>query len=157
MLPEKPAEQPVRSGRHSAHWSFWLALDLMLILAFAAWGRTSHGNGLDAGGVLLTAAPFAVACLLGWAAIRGWRAPQAIWPSGVVIWLGTAAGGLAIRALFDGGVDVAFQVVTLLVLAIFLLLPRALAATALSVRKSPASPAAPQTTSPANRNQGADT
>ena len=102
-------------------WPRFLALDLVLVTVFAALGRQSHEHGLTVAGVLATALPFLAACLLGWAAARAWRRPALIWPSGVVIWLVTAAAGLGIRALAGGGTAPSFMVVTLLVLGAFLL------------------------------------
>ncbi|UWX95806.1 DUF3054 domain-containing protein [Arthrobacter zhaoxinii] len=102
-------------------WPRVLALDLVLIVVFAALGRQSHEHGLTLPGILATALPFLLACLLSWAAVRAWRRPAQLWPAGVVIWLGTVAAGLAIRALAGGGTAVSFQVVTLAVLGVFLL------------------------------------
>ncbi|MCC9204705.1 DUF3054 domain-containing protein [Arthrobacter sp. zg-Y769] len=106
-------------------WPWLLASDLVLIVIFAALGRQSHEHGLALPGILATALPFLLACLLGWAVMRAWRRPVQLWPSGVVIWLVTAAAGLGIRALTGGGTAVSFQVVTLIVLGVFLLGHRA--------------------------------
>ncbi|MBP3036199.1 DUF3054 domain-containing protein [Arthrobacter sp. zg-ZUI100] len=105
-----------------------LALDVVLITVFAALGRDTHEHGLDPAGVLLTASPFLAACLAGWALLGRWRSPARIWPAGIILWLFTVAAGLGIRALAGGGVAPSFAVVTLLVLGLFLLLPRAVAA-----------------------------
>ncbi|MCC3274803.1 MULTISPECIES: DUF3054 domain-containing protein [unclassified Arthrobacter] len=102
-------------------WPLVLAADLVLIVVFAALGRRSHEHGLALAGILGTALPFAAACLLGWAAARAWRRPVALWPSGVVIWLVTVVAGLGIRALTGGGTATSFMLVTLAVLAVFLL------------------------------------
>ncbi|WP_146361927.1 DUF3054 domain-containing protein [Arthrobacter yangruifuii] len=102
-------------------WPWMLGLDLVLITVFAALGRQSHEHGLAVTGILLTALPFILACLIAWAAMRAWRRPGQLWPAGIVVWLVTAAGGLAIRALSGGGTALSFQVVTLTVLGAFLL------------------------------------
>ena len=104
----------------------WGAADVVLILVFAASGRRTHERGVSLAGVLDTAWPFLLAYSLAVLALRAWRSPAALWPSAIVLWLGTVAGGLTLRALAGDGVALSFQVVTLLVLGIFLLLPRAL-------------------------------
>lgn len=119
-----PAGGPVaapgsRADRRS--WPVILGADLVLITVFAALGRQSHEHGLAVTGILLTALPFILACLAGWAAMRAWRRPAQLWPAGVVIWLVTVAAGLGIRAAAGGGTAVSFQLVTLLVLGVFLL------------------------------------
>ncbi|BBE22861.1 hypothetical protein MN0502_17440 [Arthrobacter sp. MN05-02] len=124
-LPPARAEQS--PGRAAAAPLAWIVLDAVLILAFAASGRRTHEHGVTVAGVLGTAWPFLLAYAVGFLAIRAWRRPAAIRPAGLVLWLGTVVGGLALRALSGGGVAVSFQIVTLLVLGAFLLLPRALA------------------------------
>ena len=124
-LPDVRASAAGRSARRA--WvapGAWCASDVVLILAFAASGRRTHEHGVTIAGVLDTAWPFFVAYALAALAIRAWRAP-ATGTTAVVLWLGTVAGGLALRALSGEGVAVSFQIVTLLVLGIALLLPRA--------------------------------
>jgi hypothetical protein len=118
-----------------ARGALWLAVDLAAIVLFAASGRSTHEHGLTAAGIAGTAAPFAAACLIAWAAVRAWRSPLRVWPTGVVIWLGTAGGGLLLRFLTGGGVALSFQLVTVVVLGVLLLVPRLLAA---AVRRRPA-------------------
>ncbi|MHA7156132.1 DUF3054 domain-containing protein [Arthrobacter sp. TMN-50] len=106
----------------------WLAIDLALIVVFAATGRSTHESGLALLGILSTAGPFLAACLLSWGVTRAWRTPAALLPTGILIWLGTALGGLALRALLGGGMAVSFQLIALGVLGVLLLLPRAVSA-----------------------------
>ena len=105
-------------------WPVQLAADVVLIIVFAALGRDTHAHGVDPAGVLITASPFIAAALAAWALLRLWRRPAALWPHGVILWLITAGGGLAVRALAGGGTAVSFQLVTFGVLGAFLLLPR---------------------------------
>lgn len=112
---------PARTGR-SLH--LLLALDVVLIILFAALGRDTHEHGLDPAGILLTASPFLAACLAGWALLGRRYPPAAPWPFGVALWLLTVIAGLGIRALAGGGVAPSFALVTLCVLGAFLLLPR---------------------------------
>ena len=120
MVETAPARSaPSRTAGRA--WPWFLILDLALVTVFAALGRQSHEHGLTPAGVLATALPFLVACLLGWAAARAWRSPAGLWPTGVVLWLVTAGAGLGIRALTGGGTATSFMVVTFLVLGAFLL------------------------------------
>lgn len=111
-------------------------LDVLLIIVFAASGRSTHQNGLAPAGILLTAAPFLGAYVIGWIVLRGWRSPARLWPTGLGIWVSTAVGGLLIRAAFGGGVAFSFQVVAIIVLGTFLLLPRLIAAALLRRQRS---------------------
>ena len=111
-------------NRTERFWPAFLAADVILITAFSALGRDTHAHGVDAAGVMTTASPFLAAAAAGWALLRLWRRPAAAWPSGVLLWLLTAGGGLALRALTGGGTAFSFQLVTFGVLGAFLLLPR---------------------------------
>lgn len=95
--------------------------DAIVILLFASIGRDTHEHGVSIGGVIATAWPFLVAAAAGWLLCRAWRSPFAIWPSGVVVWVVTVAGGLALRGLAGGGLAFAFQLVTAGFLALVLL------------------------------------
>ncbi|MBF4995211.1 DUF3054 domain-containing protein [Arthrobacter gandavensis] len=106
------------------HWPVQLAADVVLILVFAALGRDTHAHGVDPAGVLLTASPFVAAALSGWALLRLRHRPASLWPHGILLWLITAGGGLAVRALAGAGTAFSFQLVTFSVLGAFLLLPR---------------------------------
>lgn len=114
----------------------WLLADLALVVAFAATGRSTHESGLAILGILSTAGPFLAACLLTWAALRVWRSPATPWPTGVLVWLGTAVGGLALRGLFGGGMAVSFLVVAIAVLGVLLMLPRTVATLLLRRRRT---------------------
>ncbi|MFT4469608.1 DUF3054 domain-containing protein [Arthrobacter sulfonylureivorans] len=111
-----------------------LALDLAAIVLFAAAGRNTHEHGLAVVGILLTAAPFLIGALIGWAVVRGWRRPIALWPTGVAVWLAAVVLGLALRGLAGGGLAVSFQIVTFLVLGALLLGWRALATLFIKLR-----------------------
>jgi hypothetical protein len=90
-------------------------LDLLAVLAFAALGRRSHGE--DLAGTLLVAAPFAIGAAAGWAAGRAWRQPHAV-RTGVIVWLGAAGAGLALRgAVFGRGLAPSFVLVAAVTLA----------------------------------------
>lgn len=92
----------------------WILLDVAWIVLFALLGRESHEGDTAALAVLGVAWPF----LAGYAAsalIVGLRGrPRAI-GRGTAVWLGTVAGGMAIRTVLEGRLpETAFIVVALL-------------------------------------------
>jgi peptidoglycan/LPS O-acetylase OafA/YrhL len=95
--------------------------DALLILVFAAIGRDAHQRGEIVTGVLATAWPFLAGAAASWLVLRAWRAPLALWPTGVGVWLGTVALGMVLRAVTGQTVVVPFVVVALLALGVFLL------------------------------------
>ncbi|WP_129658034.1 DUF3054 domain-containing protein [Rothia halotolerans] len=103
-----------------------LIADVVLVLAFAAFGRSAHGEGLA--GIPLTAWPFLVGLACGWLATRAWRSPLALAPTGLLLWLSTVVIGMVLRQLTGQGTHWSFVVVTLVVTAVFLLGYRAIAA-----------------------------
>ncbi len=95
-----------------------LGLDLLAVLVFAAIGRRSHAEGLTAGGVVVTAWPFAAGTLIGWAASRGWRAPTSVLATGVPVWVATVVVGMVLRRITGAGTAVSFVVVATIVLGV---------------------------------------
>jgi hypothetical protein len=110
--------------------------DTACIVLFAVIGRDTHEHGLDVPGILLTAAPFAGGAAIGWLLGRAWRRPLALWPAAVVVWLSAVVFGLLLRGLAGGGLVVSFQIVTLLVLGVFIVGWRLVAALVMKIRKS---------------------
>ena len=106
----------------------WLAsvADGAAILLFAAVGRLSHAEGVTPLGVLDVAWPFLAGGALGTLAGRIWRRPESV-RSGAYVWAGTLVGGMLLRALTGGGVQVSFVVVAGVVLAVLQLGWRAVA------------------------------
>lgn len=98
-----------------------LILDVVLVLVFAAAGRLSHAQGLDAAGLWGTAWPFLTGTLLAWVSLRAWNRPFAPWPQGVFIWAITLVGGMVLRILSGQGTATAFVIVAALVLALLLI------------------------------------
>ena len=103
----------------------WLA-DVVCVLAFAAIGRLSHGEGLEPAGLATTAWPFLAGVSLGQVLALGRRHPRSP-TSGLPVWASAVVLGMVLRALSGGGVEWSFVVVTAVVLAVFLLGWRALA------------------------------
>ena len=100
--------------------------DLLAVLVFSAVGRGSHAEGIDAFGVLTTAAPFLLGLVIGWLVDRAWRAPLRL-PVGVAVWVGVVVVGLGVRTAFTHRLPLTFVVVAAASLAVFLLGWRALA------------------------------
>ncbi|ANJ26435.1 hypothetical protein ATC03_06565 [Agromyces aureus] len=118
------------------------AIDVVLVVVFALIGRRSHAEALDLAGLWGTAWPFLVGAAVGWLVIRAWRAPLAVWPTGVVIWIASVLVGMLLRAASGQGTAVAFIVVATLTLALLLLGWRAIALLVLRLRRRSASAAA---------------
>jgi hypothetical protein len=98
-----------------------VVLDVCCVLIFVIIGRASHTKGETLAGIASTAWPFLAGLGLGWLGARGWRRPLAIRPEGLVIWLATVALGMIFRVVSGQGTAVAFIVVALVFLALFLL------------------------------------
>lgn len=118
-------------------------IDLALVIVFALIGRASHDRTPGFLGLLETAWPFLIACLLGWLVVTlledggfGLRAAG-------VIWLVTVVGGLGLRILAGGGAAVPFILVAAGVLAAFLWGWRLVVWLVRRVRQSGASEAVP--------------
>ncbi len=104
-----------------------LVLDVACVLVFVIIGRDSHAKGESIGGIASTAWPFLCGLGAGWLASRAWRRPLALRPAGIAAWLGTVALGMVLRVVSGQGTAVAFIVVALVFLGLFLLGWRGLA------------------------------
>lgn len=102
-------------------WPVWVAIDVVLIVIFAILGRREHEHALSPLGIVETASPFVVAYLIMVFISRPWFTINRIWPTGLLIWFGTVAVGLALRIGFGSTAAVPFIIVTALVLGLFLL------------------------------------
>jgi Protein of unknown function (DUF3054) len=98
-----------------------LLADCCCVLAFVIIGRASHAKGESLAGIASTAWPFLAGLACGWLAARGWRRPAALAPAGVGAWLGTVAVGMVLRVVSGQGTAVAFVLVALAFLGLFLL------------------------------------
>jgi len=101
----------------------WVAVlaDVCCVLVFVIIGRASHTQGETAGGIASTSWPFLAGLAAGWLASRAWLRPLALRPSGVAVWLCTVAIGMVLRVVSGQGTAVAFIVVALAFLGLFLL------------------------------------
>ncbi|MBN9184696.1 DUF3054 domain-containing protein [Microbacterium sp.] len=118
--------------RRTALLSF--VLDAVLVVAFAATGRASHDEAVLPG-LLVTAWPFLVGLVAGWAVTLAWRAPMRPLRTGLGVWAVTVAGGMLLRAVSGQGVVLAFVVVAAVVLLIALIGWRGIAALIRSLRR----------------------
>jgi hypothetical protein len=98
-----------------------MVLDVGCVLVFVIIGRASHTKGESLAGIASTAWPYLCGLAAGWAAARAWRRPLAISPTGLTVWLGTVALGMIVRVISGQGTAVAFIVVALAFLGLFLL------------------------------------
>lgn len=110
------------------------AVDVVLVLVFAAIGRASHDAGVWAG-LWQTAWPFLAGLVLGWLATLAWRAPAAPLRTGLGVWAVTVAGGMVLRAVTGAGTAIAFIVVASLVLGAMLVGWRAIVAVVRRLRR----------------------
>jgi peptidoglycan/LPS O-acetylase OafA/YrhL len=94
--------------------------DVLAVLVFAAVGRSSHAEVVDALGLLTTAAPFLLGLLVGWLGARVWRAPLRL-PVGVAVWAGVVVIGLGVRATFTHRLPLTFVLIAAASLALLLL------------------------------------
>jgi hypothetical protein len=115
----------------------WLAVavDVVWVLVFVVIGRASHTKGEALAGIASTAWPFLAGLGAGWLVllllhrvlpwhrVRGARPLPAfgVMPAGVVTWLATVAVGMALRVAGGQGTAVAFIIVALAFLGLFLL------------------------------------
>jgi hypothetical protein len=96
-------------------------VDLCCVLAFVIIGRANHAKGEGLGGIASTAWPFLAGLVGGWLGTRAWRRPLALAPAGVGAWLGAAGLGMVLRVVAGQGTAVAFVLVALAFLGLFLL------------------------------------
>lgn len=116
-------------------------LDTAVVVLFVAIGRRNHDEDPGVGGLIMTAAPFLIALAVAWVAVRAWNRPTTP-ATGIAVWLGTVAVGLALRRLaFDDGIALPFVIVATVFLGIFLV-GRRLIGVAVDRRRLVARPAA---------------
>ncbi|WP_433196649.1 DUF3054 domain-containing protein [Nocardia sp. CA-107356] len=110
-----------------------LLVDALLVILFCVIGRRSHDEAVLTG-LLKTVWPFGIGLAIGWVVAvavasrtvgdKG-RAEHfdgtALWPTGVLVWLGTLCGGMLLRVIGGQGTAFSFIIVAACVLALFLL------------------------------------
>lgn len=103
----------------SNKWPWFLIADMALVTIFAALGRNAHEQ--SPWGALETAWPFLAGAFVGWLIVRAHRRPAAVFPTGVVVWLSAEVIGMLLRMMTGQGTAMAFVLVSLSVLGLFLL------------------------------------
>ena len=98
---------------------------MICVLLFAIIGRSNHAEAGDLRGVLHTAWPFLAGCLVGLVVSRSWRQPASL-RTGVVVWLSTVVGGIALRLASGDTAQLPFVLVASVSLALLLIGWRAL-------------------------------
>lgn len=91
------------------------------MLIFVVIGRANHHAGGTLAGVVSTSWPFLAGLAAGELATRAWRRPSVMVPTGIGVWLVTVTLGQTLRVLAGQGTALAFIVVSLLFLGLFLL------------------------------------
>lgn len=129
-VPESAAASPV--GRATVLGA--LALDVALVIAFAAIGRASHDSDVWTG-LWQTAWPFLAGLGIGWLVTRAWRAPAAPVRTGLGVWAITVAGGMLLRWASGQGTALAFIIVASLTLLVALVGWRVIVAAVRRVRR----------------------
>lgn len=113
---------------------FSFLLDAAFIVAFAAAGRSSHARSATLAGLWETAWPFLAALTVSWLITAAWFRPTSpLWP-GLGLWVGTLAGGMALRAVAGQGTALPFVLVAAGTLLLFLVGWRLVAALTKRVR-----------------------
>ena len=107
------------AGMRSVTWA--AAADIGCVLLFVVIGRASHSKGETLAGLASTSWPFLGGLAAGWLAGRAWRRPAGFVPAGIAAWLGAVAAGMVLRVLAGQGTAIAFIVVALIFLGLFML------------------------------------
>ncbi len=104
------------------------ALDVVLVLGFAAVGRASHAETSPVLGAATTAWPFLVGTVVGWVVVRLRRKrwPLEVGP-GITVWFATVLFGMLLRLATGQGTALPFVAVATLTLAVLLIGWRAIA------------------------------
>lgn len=94
-----------------------LLLDLVAVLVFAVVGRASHAEELTVAGIAQTAWPFLAAAVVATGIYSLIAAEGAGFKAGLVVWLVTLLGGMALRLVTGTTAAVAFILVAAGILA----------------------------------------
>lgn len=102
-----------------------LLADVVLVIVFAALGRSSHEEALDLVGLAGTAWPFLGGLTVGWF-LTAWLYRDKFdafspVPTGLLVWVSTLTAGMLLRALTGQGTAIAFVIVATLFLGVFLI------------------------------------
>ncbi len=97
-----------------------LVIDALFIVLFVAIGRSAHQHGHSVSGMATTTWPFLTGLLLGWTIVWRRHLDAVSMRSGLLIVGVTVAVGMVLRVVSGQGIAVAFVVVALVFLSLFL-------------------------------------
>ncbi|QIK64687.1 DUF3054 domain-containing protein [Leucobacter viscericola] len=97
-----------------------LGIDVVLVVLFAALGRSSHSREATLFGLWTTAWPFLAGLAIMWVSARVSKHPLSPVKSGIPVWIGTVALGMILRALTGAGTALPFVIVATVSIAVFL-------------------------------------
>ncbi len=97
-----------------------LAIDALFILLFVGIGRSAHQDGITVSGMATTTWPFATGLLVGWFFMWRTRRDATTPLGGLLIVIATVALGMVLRVVAGQGTAIAFVVVALAFLSLFL-------------------------------------
>jgi len=89
----------------------WIVIDVLVVVAFVAIGRSNHHHGESLSGIVSTTWPFAVGLAIGWLIVLVRHQNGASLGAGVEIVLATVAAGMMLRVIVGQGTAFAFVVV----------------------------------------------
>jgi FtsH-binding integral membrane protein len=98
-------------------WPIAVAADLLVVIVFAAVGRSNHHESTGIHGVWHTVWPFALGTVLALALTAYTRTDPLSLRAGVRVWIWTLAIGMVVRVATGAGTALSFVIVAALVLA----------------------------------------
>jgi hypothetical protein len=106
----------ILTSRRNA-WPIAVAADLLVVIVFAAIGRSNHHESTGIHGVWHTAWPFALGTVLALVLTAYTRTDPLTLRAGVRVWIWTLAIGMVARVATGAGTALSFVIVAALVLA----------------------------------------
>ncbi len=103
------------------HVAIALAIDVAMIIVFAAMGRATHEGGTPIGGTLRVAAPFIIGYLIAAALTRLDLRPYSLLAAARAWLPGIVLGMLIRRFVFDRGTATAFVIVAFISTAVLII------------------------------------
>jgi len=110
---------PLNTRQHA--WPIAVVADVLVVIVFAAVGRSNHHESAGLAGVWHTAWPFLLGTAIALALSAYTRTDPLSLRAGVRVWLWTVVIGMVVRASLGEGIAFSFIIVALIVLgALFL-------------------------------------